>query len=567
MIIQELDKYYKRLLLDEGSDISPLGFSSEKISFAIVIDKEGRMLRINDLREIQNKKKFPKQVVTPEAVKRTSGVSPNFMWDNSGYVLGVDSKGNAFKKFEAFRDYHHIVGGQTEDEGFQAVLKFLDSWVPEMSPDNPFITEEVLGTNLVFQLETDLKYVHERPEVKQIWLSYYNENSSFIKAQCLVCGDIKPLAQLHPPIKSVRGAQTSGAQIVSFNLSAFCSYKKEQSLNAPVSEESAFAYTTALNHLLRNESRQRIQIGDATTVFWTERESPVEDMFGNLWDSRDTGEEDNKKIKDFLEAVRDGKNLPGVDKDIGFFILGLSPNAARISIRFWMSSTVGKILDNMSLHFNDLRIEKRFDKDPDFPSVWMILKETATLGKTENISPLLSGHMMRSIISGSAYPESLLSAVITRIRAGGDINYVRASIIKGFLLRKKRFGDKNIMEVGMSLDQNSKSVAYRLGRLFAVLEKAQKDAVPGANSTIRDRYFGAASATPGAVFPQLVRLAQHHIQKSDYGFNIDKMIEEIMSEIDSFPAHLKLSQQGEFSIGYYHQRQAFFKKSTETTEA
>jgi len=215
-------------------------------------------------------------------------------------------------------------------------------------------------------------------------------------------------------------------------------------------------------------------------------------------------------------------------------------------------------------HFNDLTITKSSPSDPDFPGMWQMLRETAAQRELDNVSPNLAGAFMRSILTGAAYPQGLLSAIILRIRADQTVNYLRAAMIKACLVRRYRLtGSEKKKEVTMALDAQSTNIAYRLGRLFAVLEKAQRDAVPGANATIRDRFYGAASATPRVVFPQLLRLAQHHIQKADYGTRNDKLIEEIVSGIGEFPAHLSLDNQGFFALGYYHQRQSFYSRPAE----
>lgn len=275
---------------------------------------------------------------------------------------------------------------------------------------------------------------------------------------------------------------------------------------------------------------------------------------------------DTMDIRLFLEAVRDGKMPSEIgDPDIKFYILGLSPNASRLSVRFWHVSTVGDIGARIGQHFKDLSIIKNYDSDPEFPGMWQLLRETAMLRKSDNISSVLAGSVMRSILTGTAYPQSLLTAIINRIRADQTVNYLRAALIKACLVRKYRITNKS-MEVTMALNKESTNIAYLLGRLFAALEKAQKDAIPGANTTIKDRFYGSASATPRIVFPQLLRLAQHHIQKAEYGRNADKMIEEIMQGIQEFPAHLSLDDQGLFSIGYYHQRKAFYTKTAEKKE-
>jgi CRISPR-associated protein Csd1 len=572
MILQALNDYYERLKDNADMDIPFLGFSSQKIHFALLLNPEGELLQVIDMRETQGKRLLPKQMIVPEAVIKSVNIAANFMWDNTGYVLGADNKGKperSMKTFEAFKKLHHDIGEGLDDEGMVAVLRFLDLWDPADAPKLEYWDDMVAGTNLVFQLDGELRYIHDRPKIKEAWLKHYSGNSSGVIAICLVCGEKKPIARLHPKIKGVRGAKTSGASIVSFNADAFESYGKGQSFNAPVSENVAFTYTTALNHLLRFESRQKIQTGDAATVFWTERESPVEGFMGLILNPQDDSG-DIKEIRDYLSAVRDGKKLPEEIGDTGmkFYILGLSPNASRLSVRFWHVSTVGDISAQIGQHFNDLSIIKNYDTDPEFPGMWQLLRETAVLRKretavlrkTENISPVLSGSIMRSIMTGAAYPQSLMTAIIGRIRADQEISYLRAAMIKACLVRKYRINQIS-KEVTMALDKESTDVAYRLGRLFAVLEKAQRDAIPRANTTIKDSFYGSASATPRTVFPRLLRLAQHHIQKAEYGSNTDKKIEEIMQDIREFPAHLSLDDQGLFAIGYYHQRKDFYTKS------
>ena len=563
MILHSLNDYYNRLEKYTNVDIPLLGFNTKGISFALLLNHKGKLLQVLDLRETAGKRLVPKQMIVPEAVIRAVNIAANFMWDNAGYVLGADNKGKpdrSMKTFKAFKKLHHDIGEGLDDDGMAAVLRFLDSWNPADTPELEYWDDMVAGANLIFQLDGELCYVHDRPKIKDAWLKHYSENSSGVVATCLVCGEKKPIARLHPKIKGVRGAQTSGASIVSFTPNAFKSYGKEQSFNAPVSEDITFNYTTALNYLLRSDSRQKVQIGDAATVFWTERESPVEGFMGLILNPQDDSG-DLKEVRDFLEAARDGKKLPEEINDTGmkFYILGLSPNASRLSIRFWHVSTVGDISAKIGQHFKDLFIIKNYDSNPEFPGMWQLLRETAVLRKSENISPVLCGSIIRSIITGAAYPQSLMTAIIGRIRADQEINYLRAAMIKACLVRKYRINQIS-KEVTMALDKESTNVAYRLGRLFAVLEKAQRDAIPGANTTIKDRYYSSASATPSIVFPQLLRLSQHHIQKAKYGYVSDRMIEEIMQDIQRFPAHLSLDDQGLFAIGYYHQRKDIFIK-------
>lgn len=567
MIIQTLNQYYERLKDDPQADIPLYGFGKQKIHFALVLDKNGKLVQVRDIREKPKNKPVPVSLTVPMiGKKRAVDITPNFMWDNTGYVLGLDAKGKearTLKCFEAFKKLHHDLGDSMQDQGMIALLRFLDSWHPTDAPAMEH-WEEMAGANLVFQLDGELMYIHDHPAVQEAWKRYCAEQGSEVVATCLVSGKKAPIARLHPAIKGVQGAQSTGAGIISFNLDAFLSYEKTQNFNAPVGESAAFAYTTALNHLLRFESRQKVRIGDATTVFWTERPSPIEGFMGVILDPRDDAA-DLASVRLFLEAARDGKQLPGIDDpELQFFILGLSPNASRLSVRFWHASTVGDISNKIGQHFRDLAIV-RSERDPEFPGMWQLLRGTAVQGKTENIPPLLAGALVRSVLTGLAYSQSLLSALIGRIRADQALNYMRVAMIKACLNRKRRI-HLNQKEVSMSLDRESTNIAYRLGRLFAVLEKAQKDAIPGANTTIKDRFYGSASATPSVVFPQLLRLAQHHLQKAEYGGRTDKMIEEIMQGIEKFPTHLSLDDQGMFAVGYYHQRQAFYTKSENKKE-
>ena len=564
MILQALNSYYHRLKNDDAIDIPLFGFSREKIHFAFIINpNNGELCQILDLRTFEGKKPSPKELIVPKPAKRSGkGFAPNFLWDNTGYVLGADSKGDIDRTnsmFSHFKAFQHKIGDHIDDSGIKALLMFLDAWHPDQATQIEN-WKDISGQNIVFQLDGELEFLHDRPKIKQAWIDYSSEQLSDINMVCLVSGKKSPIARLHPDIKGVKNAQTKGATLVGFNLDAFKSYGKDQSYNAPVSEAITFNYGTALNYLLRFNSPQKIQIGDATTVFWTEQPSILEGFLGLIFDFKEDATH-IKDVRDYLDAVKKGRMPRDIENDrhVPFYILGLAPNASRLSVRFWHASTVDDINIKIAQHFNDLSIDKRSNNDPDYPPMWMLLKETAAVKKLDNVSPMLAGAMMRSILTGSAYPQSLLMTVIHRIRADQDISYFRAAMIKACLVRKFRLNNI-LMEVGMSLNKESTNIAYRLGRLFAALEKAQKDAIQGIKSTIKDRYYGSASATPRAVFPQLLRLTQHHIQKAEYGHVIDKKIEEIMQEISEFPAHLSLENQGLFALGYYHQRPEFYKK-------
>jgi CRISPR-associated protein Csd1 len=570
MILQALNDYYERLVGEEDSAIPLRGFSRQPVPFALEIDASGTLRQVLDLRD-ESKKRAAAQLVLPEPLKTPgSGFSANFLWDNTGYVLGADAKDKpdrARMSFQAFRERLEEVGGTLDDEGFAAVVAFLDGWASEKAPELDY-WKDMAGRNLVFRLAGEKRFMHERPSVREAWQKYYETTASESIGQCLVTGESASIARIHSSIKGVWGAQPSGAAIVSFNKPAFESYGKNdlQGLNAPVSEAVAFNYTTALNDLLKSGSRQRVQIGDASTVFWTERKTESEGFLGLVFSQKeDQGELNDLRL--FLEAARDGKMPVKFENEaeVRFYMLGLSPNAARISVRFWHVDTVDGMWRKIGQHFDDLRMVKTYENDPDFPPMWLLLKATAKREDLDNLSPLLAGAFMRAILAGSVYPGGLLAAVIGRIRAEQTINYARAALIKACLVRNARLAGQT-SEVTVSLDESSTNTAYRLGRLFAVLEKLQQEAIPGANSTIKDRYYGSASATPRSVFPVLLRLAQHHCAKAEKGHFSDRRIAEILDGLEAFPAHLSLEDQGMFALGYYHQRTSLWTKRTPAAE-
>jgi CRISPR-associated protein Csd1 len=388
-----------------------------------------------------------------------------------------------------------------------------------------------------------------------------------------VTGKSAEVKTLHTAIKGVYGAQTMGANIVSFNLDAFRSYGKSQGQNAPIGVESEFAYTTALNTLLRRESKQRLLIGDATTVFWAKEQTVFESDFTAFFEEPQKSNPDSgtQKIRALFESLHSGVYLES-DGTIPFYILGLSPNASRISIRFWQEGTVSDFALRIKQYFEDFSITKPA-REPEYYSVWRILVNVATQDKSENIPPNLAGDFMRSILTGTPYPATLLQAALRRIKSDTEhrVKPVRAALIKAYLNRYyQAHPNQKFKEVETELDKQQPSIGYNLGRLFAALEKIQEEANPGINATIRERFYGAACATPVTVFPNLLRLKNHHLAKMENKgrvVNLERLLGEIIGKFNDFPAHLTLQEQGHFAIGYYHQRQAFFSKKEDSETA
>lgn len=557
MIFQSLISLYDRL----EKSMPPYGFSVEDIGFVVTLDNEGNIIgQPEDLRvkEKANTYEFRKSEApyTNQVNVRANAAAktPNFMVDKADYLFGMSGTAKKEVHHASFKQRVADVCGESQDEGVLAVRSFLSKWRPEESAALRDWKEMsgMHGKWIGFRLQGDDLLVHERPAVKKLW-SDYLAIEEFPTGVNFLDGLEHPLQGQYAQFKF-----GSGASLVSFNEVAYESYNKKKGENAPISVEAEFKSSTALKHLLRSRT-QRIRIGDATTVFWAERASPVESFFGQVMNPAIDDVAAAQNVQKFLEAVRMGE-LPNDierDKDLKFYILGLALNKARLALRFWHICSVAELMARFRDHFNNLEMEHS-EKDIEFPGVWNLLKETAR--ESKDISPVLGGALTRSILTGGRYPQNLYQGVIGRIRADQRVNYLRASILKAVLQRNFN------KEVPMSLDTERRETAYLLGRLFAVLEKAQLDALGKVNSTIKDRFFSAASATPASVFPRLLRLSQHHIEKAEYGHMSDRRIADIMEYVNVFPPHMNLQDQGLFAIAYYHQKNALYRKNENKTQ-
>lgn len=633
MFLKALCDYYD--ILDGKVDIPSYGYSNSKVNYVLYLSKEGELNNIGLFEDKIGKgnKRIPKLITVPFQKKRSSGVFPYFLCDNSKYVFGLskDKKQpiETFEKhFEEFKKYNLEILQNVENEEAKAVKSFLNNWNIQKGEEilasiNGYEESILNSTNFIFKLEDIKGYIHDNPEIRKAWIGYLEKNTEGEKGQCLVTGKESILALTHGNLKGVRDAQPAGAAIVSFNIPSFISYGKKQSYNAPVGIESEFKYVTVLNYMLQADSSQKIQIGDATTVFWAECENfskhnDLAKMFFNPPVKSDENKSEEEKIQDketeykmktILDAVRQGRKISEIDEDIEddalFYILGLSPNNARIAVRYFYKNTFGQFIKNIAYHYEDLELEGgRFE----FIPPWIIINETVPKqSRDKKPSPLLSGRLMRSILTGCEYPVDIYLAIIRRIRAEQDkkeikggkertiysVNHTRISILKAYLARKERLlKDENEIDkklkkelkevTDLSLNKDANSTSYQLGRLFYFLEKAQENAATSdLNATIKDKYFSTASASPSAVFPFLLRLYQHHLKKVRKIANLpskvlvwpDKEVQEIIDKFgvdnDSsiiFPTSMNFDEQGMFFIGYYHQRQANFISKKEAKE-
>ena len=577
MILQVLARYYQRISLEADSGMAPEGFETKGIPFVIVLDRKGTFGGIEDTRVVEGKKKVARTFIVPKAAKRSSGIEANLLWDNPAYAFGrpkPDPTKDPKKLRERAKEQHESFISRikktfldsAEDKGVAAVIRFLDGGDFSKVFAHPLWKEiEESGVNVTFKLHGDTELICQRDAVRTSIASGDARGEVGALQQCLVTGALDSPARLHAAIKGVWGAQTSGANIVSFNLRAFSSFGKEQGHNAPVGEKAEHAYTTALNRLLARDSRQRMQVGDASVVFWAEKSHPLESWFSDFFGEAPKGgsPQDTEAVRALYRAPETG--APPLENDYTkFYVLGLSPNASRLSVRFWYDGTVAGVVKNIKQHFNDCDVVHR-EHEPEHLSLFRLLVSTALESKSDNIMPNLSGNLMNSILAGTPYPATLLSAAVRRIRAEREITYPRVSLIKACLVRDARYYKRNRKEIGMALDLANTNIGYRLGRLFSVLEKIQEEASPGINATIRDRFFGAASSSPVTAFPHLMKLKNYHLAKLENrgrAVNLERLVSEIVDGIVDFPPHLSLQDQGRFSVGYYHQRQALFTKKT-----
>jgi CRISPR-associated protein Csd1 len=613
MILQALYNYYKILCADPDVDIAEPGYSKAPVSHALNLSPDGKLVDIIPLYNLvqQGKKSVerPRRMNVPQQVKRSVNIEANVLCDNAAYVLGLTEKeakdpNYARKRFESFRDRNIAIFSKVNSGVARAIITFLRTYDPATAQDDPIIARHrdklLEGGNLIFFV--DGKNALDDPEIRQVWEKEYTSTQSTKKMQCLVTGEIEPIARLHLDIKGVRGAQAKGAALVSFNLDAFTSYRRDQGENAPVSQSVAAGYVEALNYLLSDQNPHRkIYLGDTTVVYWADtadrryasafyallspENQPANDEGSKTTRRRDKSAE--QTMHAVAEKIEQGKPLDlqalreGLNDSTRFYVLGLAPNASRLAVRFFLTEPFGVFAERIMQHYSDLNIIKEYAGQPDYLSPYRILAECVSPKVTQREEELrsswslLGGAFMRSILMDTPYPEGLYVAIMNRIRHDNDeegrsrkITYIRAAFIKAHLLRKYRHQHPNPYQeaLTMALNESYTHPAYVLGRLFAWLEKAQTEAIGReVNATIKDRYFTSACAAPASVFPVLLRLSQHHLAKAEYGGHLERKIQELLNLLDAgpFPSRLTLDEQGIFVLGYYHQRAAFYTRSTD----
>ena len=585
MILQALTEYYRTL--ERAGKIAAPGWGPVKVSFALEIRDDGTLEQVIPIQTEQQRGKktvlAPQVISLPAPVKRTVGVAANFLCDNSSYILGIDAKGKPQRTrecFDACKVLHGQLLGEVGSPAAKALLAFFRNWDPEQAREHPALSEyldDILsGGNLIFR--TVEGFVHQDPAVRQVWEAHYNAAGDGPQGVCLVTGESGPVEAVHPAIKNVAGAQSSGAALVSFNAPAFCSYGKEQNLNAPTSKYAAFAYTTALNHLLADRDHV-YRVGDATVVCWAkDGNGAYPSLFSGFTFDAPTPYSFSD-LQSMVKSLCGGQPVKYdselLDPNMDFYVLGLSPNAARLSVRFFLRNTFGNFLRNVQAHQNRLEIVRpAYDKFEALP-LWKLLSETVNQNaRDKSPAPDLAGEVLRAILNDTLYPATLLNGVTLRIRAEREITRGRAAVTKAYYKKLAEVTEREHPDIPeevlqVSLNENSANIPYTLGRLFSVMEAIQAAANPGINATIKDKYFNSAAAIPAVIFPILLNLAQKHLKKlrgSNFGLAVfyEKQLTELYDHLgESYPAHMDLPQQGSFHLGYYHQTQARYQKKEE----
>lgn len=570
MILQALVKLYEDLAA-QGKIARP-GWSPVQVSWALCLDAGGRLTQVIPLLEGQkNGGSTAQSMELPTPVARSVNIDSNFLWDHSGYLLGIDAKGKPERSrqcFDACRRLHEQVLDGVDSPISRAILAYFSQWQPARAAEHPALSdclEEVRkGANLVFRVEG--RFAQEDAAIRAAWQNHYDSGGDGPDMQCLVTGQMGPVARLHPAVKGVRGAQSSGASLVSFNAPAFCSYGREQSLNAPTGKYAAFAYTAALNHLLSDRAHVQ-RLGDTTVVFWAAGADPAYQAFSAaaLFGGPPPAGLEEATLRAALKKLSRMERCAEVPLDPArpFYILGLSPNAARLSVRFFLHDCFGGFLSHVNAHHARMEIVRPANDPYETIPLWALLQETVPQTvRDKSPSPVLAGATARAILSNTDYPAALLNGVMLRIRADRKITRGRAAILKAYYLKNPHTEcPKEVLTV--SLNETSSIVPYNLGRLFSVLEAIQQAANPGINTTIKDKYFNSASATPATIFPILNNLAQKHLKKLDTGLRIhyDRQlgqIKELLGEM--LPGRLSLPEQASFDLGYYHQTQKRYSK-------
>lgn len=596
MLIKALCDYYD--VLASKDLVLPDGYSEIPIKYKIVLTPEGQVDGIISCQEIkielqkngkEKEKLVPTRMVFPKRTEKP-GIESNVIEHRPLYIFGLnlekngalnpnDKTGKAEKSHKAFvnKNLEFIEG--LDSPMVDAYRAFLQNWKPEEEVENSNILElgkDYANAGFAFCLSGNPDYMlQDDPQVRSKWKQEYAEKQSEPgerQAQCAITGEISDIARIHSKIKGIVGGAATGGVLIGFNNPSENSYGNDQSYNSNVSELAMRKYTEALNYVLQQQSH-RIVMDETTIAFWAmdggeNHEMTLRELLMGQSD-RKSEDDVNTMLKGLLSRAIEGRITSSelnklddnLDEQVTFYIVGMKPNSSRISIKFIYCKKFGDVLWNVA-RFQD---ELQYSEEVRVVSLSQIKKECISpKSSSEKVNPELFMKLFEAAVYGRKYPYSLLETMVRRVKTDKYINGTRAGIIKAYLMRnEKKEGIK------VSLDRDNVNEAYLCGRLFALLERIQKQAVGGTslNSTIKDKYFASATSKPASVFPTLIKLSQHHVRKLSDGSQVyyAKIMGEIMNSLgDEFPKTLSLTDQGKFIIGYYQQEQSLYVSKKET---
>lgn len=589
MIIGDLCEEYNALVSKGRAPV--YGYDKVNVPYGLVIDDDGTLRAVRPLGDFTGKK--PLNIISvPARVTRSSGIAPNFLCDTVAYMLGYDAKGKperAMKAFQACGELHRLILEGVEMPIADAVRAFFakgPQWeiAQRLMGDDSW--KSALTMNFALQYDDGMRvaFVGDDPDVRDAWDAYYlredvDADGEVTTSMSLISGKSVIPAKIHPKIKGVAGAQSSGASLISFNAPAFCSHGVEQNENAPMSKREAYQYTTALNVLLAD--RDLVQrIGDATVVSWARCGDVGYAAMFNRWQRNPAGQSSGGAVESevgkAMKSLAHGRpyDFAGVhlEPNEEFHVLALSPNAARVAVRFYLTNTFGAFARNIDRHYEDVRIRRPSYDTTTFLPTWRLLNQTIRQqDKNAKVSAEMAGEVMEAILNGTPYPVSLIYAIERRIGVEHDVSPDKAAIIKAYYLRvttNPKF--KEVLQV--DINEESDYVPYVLGRIFSIYEQIQLAAIPNINTTIKDKYFSSAAATPARIFPILGELAIKHMRKAwnneGYKIKLNKVLCELTRRVgDRYPSRLSLEERGAFQLGYYFEnRKRFIKKNADTKD-
>lgn len=594
-MIEDLISEYD--VLEKQGKIPPYGWDILNVPYALNIDFDGRIINIIHLGD-HTKSKPVNNIPVPHHDKSSSNVLPHFLCDKASYLLAdIDSRKieDKIKKqgdtdvnrknlqdkerkrsqccFEASKALHEKILENVTDEMAQAIRRFFrrdaQSDVARKKISDGESWDNIISHGYLFTIFVEGSPALKNSAIRDAWDSFYQSISDDRKKMMsLVTGEITEIEKVHPPIKGIRGAQTSGAALISFNRPAFASYNLDQCDNAPLGKEEAYKYTTVLNTLIADDGHRIQGFGDTTILCWAQNgEEVYRDAFAQICGQKASAPFDDQALRNIVGKLAKGEacKLDGHLLDPGerFYILGLTPNAARLSVSFYFKNTFGFLMGNINKHYSDSNI----DGLKEYTSLWALLYETVNPNLTKKVlaQSLIRG-VMDAVLKGYSYPRLLLTNTELRIHAERKMNQQKAAILKAYYLRQKGLNSEFKEILTVSLNEESKYKPYVLGRLFSLYEQVQEGANPSINTTIRDKYFNSAAATPARIFPVLGKLSQKHLRK-EFQYKgkkvfLEKQIEELSERIgDRYPEHLSMIEQGAFQLGYYFENNRKYKKN------